>query len=399
LVQIMSKRAMVLCGLLVSVGAYGCGDDGNGPSGGASNGGSNTGAGNTGGAGASGDGGGFVTGCNPACVAPQFCSEAGECIDEGTCLTDGDCAEPGTVCDEKTQACVPGGGCEDLQAVIEPVPPNLLVVLDRSCSMTADIGGGVTKWDASVAALNTLTTTYAGDIRFGLSLFPDIVAPSCAQDAIAIPVAPAQETAIQTLLTAALVGSDPNFPDGPCVTNIDTAMEQAAAAPELLDTTRDNYVALITDGKQAGCNLAGGDAGTLTIIGDMFTAGIPTFVIGFGSGIDPAQMDAFAIAGGVPNSGPSYYDAADQASLEAVLEAIATQAISCTFQLDTVPPNPDQIFVFFDGVAVPEDPTMMNGWFYDPVNNQIVFYGEACDLLKSGEVVDVDVILGCEIPD
>jgi hypothetical protein len=41
----------------------------------------------------------------------------------------------------------------------------------------------------------------------------------------------------------------------------------------------------------------------------------------------------------------------------------------------------------------------MNGWFYDPVNNQIVFYGGACDLLKSGEVVDVYVILGCEVPD
>jgi hypothetical protein len=393
----MSKRAMVLCGLLVSMGAYGCGDDGNGPSGGASNGGSNSGAGNAGGA--AGDGGGFVTGCNPACVAPQFCSGADQCIDEGTCLADQDCDEPGTECDLKTSLCVPGGGCEDLQAVIEPVPPNLLVVLDRSCSMTDGLGGGITKWDAAVAALNTLTTTYAGDIRFGLSLFPDIVAPNCGQDAIVIPVAPDQETAIQTLLTAALVGSDPYFPDGPCVTNIDTAMEQAAGAPELLDTTRDNYVALITDGEQSGCNDAGGDNGTLGIITDLFAGGVPTFVIGFGSGIDPTQMDAFAVAGGVPNAGPSYYDAADQASLEAVLEAIATQAISCTFQLDSVPPNPDQIFVFFDGVAVPEDPTMMNGWLYDPVNNQIIFYGEACDHLKSGEAIDIDVVLGCDIPD
>ena len=392
----MSERALSLLALIISVGASGCGDDGADPKGGAHSGGQNSGAG---GAGGSNEGGGFVTGCNPACIAPQFCSEVGQCIDEGTCLADGDCREAGTVCDETTEACVPGGGCKDLQAVIEPVPPNLLVVLDRSCSMTENIGGGVTKWDAAVAALNTLTTTYAGDIRFGLSLFPDIVAPSCEQDAIVIPVAPSQETAIQTLLTAALVGSDPYFPDGPCVTNIDTAMEQAAAAPELLDTTRDNYVALITDGQQAGCNGAGGDNGTLTIIGNLFAAGIPTFVIGFGSGIDPAQMDAFAIAGGVPNTGPSYYDAADQTSLEAVLEAIATQAISCTFNLDTVPPNPDQIFVFFDGVAVPEDPTMMNGWFYDPVNNQIVFYGAACDTLKSGEVVDVDVVLGCDVPD
>jgi hypothetical protein len=228
-------------------------------------------------------------------------------------------------------------------------------------------------------------------------VFPDIVSDACAQDTIVIPVAPGQEPAIQTLLDAALVASDPYFPDGPCVTNIDSAMEQAAAAPELTDPTRDNYVALITDGEQSGCNLAGGDAGTLQIITDLFAAGIPTFVIGFGSGVDPTQMDAFAVAGGVPNTSPSYYDAADQASLEAVLEAIATQAISCTFNLDSAPPNPDDINVFFDGVAVPEDPTMMNGWAYDPVTNQIVFYGAACDDLKSGSVIDVDVILGCEI--
>jgi hypothetical protein len=176
----------------------------------------------------------------------------------GTCLADGDKAPFAT----RDGLCVPRW-LQDLQA--EPVPPNLVVVLDRSCSMTDDVGAGVTKWDAAVAALNTLTTTYAGDIRFGLSVFPDIVAPSCEQDTIVVPVAPGQETAIQTLLTAALVNTDPYFPNGPCVTNIDTAMQQAAAAPELLDTTRDNYVALITDGKQAGCNVAGGDAGTLTI--------------------------------------------------------------------------------------------------------------------------------------
>jgi len=388
---------MVLCALLVSVEASGCGDDGSN-NGGAPAGGSNTGAESAGGAGASGAGGGIVTGCDPDCVAPQFCSAALQCIDEGSCLDNVDCTDPGTVCDIPTETCVPGGGCKDLQAIIEPVPPNLLLVLDRSCSMTDLVSAGVTKWQASVAALDTLTTNYAGDIRFGLSVFPDIVAPSCAQDAIAIPVAPGQEVAIQTLLDAALVASDPNFPDGPCVTNIDTAMEQAAAAPELTDTTRGNYVALITDGKQAGCSLAGGDAGTLTIITDLFAAGVPTFVIGFGSGVDPAQMDLFAIAGGVPNTSPSYYDAADQASLEAVLEAIATQAISCTFNLDTAPPNPDDINVFFDGASVPEDPTMMNGWVYDPVTNQIIFYGAACDDLKSGGVTDVDVILGCEIP-
>lgn len=333
--------------------------------------------------------------CDPACTAPQFCSVALTCLDPGTCAGDTDCTEPGKTCDETTGTCVPGGGCEDFQATIEAVPPNMLLVLDRSCSMTDASGGGLTKWEAAVGAIVTMTTSYVDQIRFGLTLFPDTVAPNCAQDAIPIPVAPGNETAIQTLLQNALVGSDPNFPDGPCVTNIDTAMEQASLAPELADPMRDNFAVLITDGKQAGCSQAGGDAGTEMIIASMLAAGIPTFVIGFGSGIDPMQMDIFANAGGVPNTGPAYYDAGDQASLEAALDTIATAAISCTFTLDAPPPDPEQIYVFFDGQAVPED--MMNGWFYDPVTNSITFYGPACDQLKTGAVMDLDVIFGCTV--
>ena len=395
-------RYAIIAGVLTVLG---CSDGGSGASSsGAGGSGAAGGAGASGGsggtnAGAGGTGGQLPIGCEPQCVPPQFCSATNECIDEGTCKDDADCSTPGTICDLPTSTCVPGGGCEDLTANIEPVPPNLLIVLDRSCSMTGSVGGGVTKWEAAVAALNTLTTTYAGQIRFGLTMFPDTVAPSCAQDVIPIPLAPGNELAIQTLLNAALVNNDPNFPNGPCVTNIDTAIEQAAAAPELQDPTRDSYVALITDGNQAGCNQAGGDMGTLQIVTDLFAEGIPTFVVGFGAGIDPTQLNLFAIAGGVPNTMPSYYDAGDQMSLEVVLEAIATAAISCTFTLDTAPPNPSQIYVFFDNVPVPEDPTMMTGWSFDPVTNQVTFHGADCDLLKGGTVMEVDVVLGCDVPD
>jgi hypothetical protein len=283
-------------------------------------------------------------------------------------------------------------------ATIEPIAPNVLLVLDRSCSMTQVVPGGATKWEAAVAAINTFTTNYGDKIRFGLTLFPDLVAPNCAQDVIPVPIAPGSAPAIQTLLTNALANNDPYFPDGPCVTNIDTAMTQAAAAPELADATRDSYVALLTDGKQAGCNAAGGDNGTLATIAELLTANVPTFVLGFGDGVDPEQMDLFAEAGGVPNSGPSYYDAADQASLLAALEVIATKAISCTFTLDTVPPDSSQIYVFFDQAPVPEDATMMAGWSYDAGTNQVTFHGTACSELKSGEVEKVDVVLGCSGP-
>jgi hypothetical protein len=386
---------------MAALAAVGCGDSvSDAPGGGGASAGTAAGAApSTGGQSAGGNDStstGF-TGCQPACEAPQFCSVEGQCIDEGTCLADDDCTMEGFECDVDTQTCVPGGECGGFEATIEAIPPNLLVVLDRSCSMTDVVSAGMTKWDIAVSALNTLTTTYAGDIRFGLTLFPDLVNPSCGQDMIPIPPAPGNEPAIQTLLTSALQGADAYFPDGPCVTNIDTAMEQAAAAPELVDPMRDNFAVLLTDGKQSSCNLAGGDTGTEMIIGNMLTAGIPTFVIGFGSGIDPAQMNAFAIAGGVPNMGVnSYYDASDQASLDAALDVIANATIGCEFTLDETPPDPDAIFVFFDNVSLPEDGT--DGWTYDEATNTITFHGPACDDLQNGVVTDVDVVFGCDVP-
>jgi hypothetical protein len=174
-------------------------------------------------------------------------------------------------------------------------------------------------------------------------------------------------------------------------------MEQAAAMPELADPTRDNFAVLLTDGKQSNnCN-NGSDAGTLAAITAMQAAGVSTFVVGFGDGVDPASLDAFANAGGVPNSGPAFYDAGDPAALSAALETIATAAIGCTFSLDEVPPNPDDIAVFFDGTAVAEDGTKTNGFAYDEATNSIEFFGAACDELESGAVTDVDVVLGCPV--
>ena len=260
-----------------------------------------------------------------------------------------------------------------------------------------DAVGNSTKWKIAVAAINKMTTDYAAKIRFGLTLFPDRVAPDCGQDMIPIPVAPGTEMAIQTLLTNALSNADKYWPSNPCVTNIETGMKQASTEPAFDDTTRDGYAVLITDGKET----CGSDANTETIIKTLYdTRNIATFVIGFGSGVDPAQMDKFAVAGGVPAMGAhQYYDASDQASLDLALATIAKKTLSCSYTLDTVPPNQSDIYVFFDNVtSVPRDATKMNGWDYDASKNQVVFYGKACDDLKNGVIMDLDIVLGCDQP-
>ena len=385
-----------MTGVLVAVASVTCGGCGAAAASGEGSGG----AGATGPGGAA-SGGADLAVCEPPCQAPDFCSVVGLCLPPGSCAADGDC-DAGLTCEPVSATCVPGGNCGAQEVSVAPVAPNVLIVLDRSCSMKDKVGG-TAKWAIAVAAVQKLTTDYAGQIRFGLTLFPDVIPPKCLQASVPIPVGPGNEPSIQGLLQASLSPSDLNYPDGPCITNIDTAMAQAAAEPAVSQTDRPSFVLLITDGKQYDCNDAGGDAGTMAIITDLQASrGVPTFVVGFGGEVDPAQLDLFAEAGGLPSPDPqaSFYRAEDQPSLDAALATIADQTLSCTVQLDARPDEPDEIYVFFDDepAGVPRDPSHASGWDYDDANNQVTFYGAECDQLQAGEVTDVDVVFGCGLP-
>jgi len=340
----------------------------------------------------------FIPQCVPACGTGKTCSVSGQCIAVGTCVQNEDC-KSGELCDAKTGTCVPGDQCGAQELKANLVAPSLLVVLDRSCSMK-DLVGGKKKFEIAVAALKALTTKYAGKIRFGLTLFPDITGDKCLQDAIPIPVAAATEAKLQQLLTAALNPADPYYPDGPCVTNIDTALVQAATEPSLKDVSRARFVLLITDGKQASCSAGGGDAGSLKVIQQLKPQQVSTFVVGFGSEVDGAQLNLFADAGGMPSGDPvsHYYKAEDQATLDAALAKIVKQAFGCVFKLQSAPPTLDKLYVFFDGKDVAQDKTHASGWDYDAAQNQVTFYGQACKDLSDGKVADLDIVYGCKKP-
>jgi hypothetical protein len=56
----------------------------------------------------------------------------------------------------------------------------------------------------------------------------------------------------------------------------------------------------------------------------LYQHGYPTYVVGFGGGVDMAAMNSFAMAGGVPRTGsPSYYQADTAADLQAAIQEIA----------------------------------------------------------------------------
>jgi len=232
-------------------------------------------------------------------------------------------------------------------------------------------------------------------------MFPDTTGTSCTQDAIPIPIGPMKDIPIQQMLYSALDAGDPYFPDGPCVTNIDTGVQQAATDPGLRDPTRRGFVLLITDGAQAGCSAGGGNNGTAATIAGLHDAGVDTFVIGFGGQVDTVSLNLFADRGGQPSGDPTnhFFKAEDQASLQTALDKISGRTLGCTYTLGTVPPDPTKLFVFFDKTTqVLQDPTHTNGWDYDPATNRVTFYWQPCDDLKNMKVMKLDIVYGCPVP-
>ncbi|OGQ23432.1 MAG: hypothetical protein A2138_10405 [Deltaproteobacteria bacterium RBG_16_71_12] len=323
----------------------------------------------------------------PPCASDADCATGLRCNDVGNCQLidpcEGVACEPGEQCEAGD--CQPGGPCG---GAVKLLPAVVLFVVDRSCSMNNDLGGsGITKWQAAATALTATVSALEGSLLFGLTLFPDVAPDRCAQSQVPVPIGTEGAGQIATLLAAATDVSHELFPDGPCVTNIDTAMSQADAllrSPEL-----DANVVLVTDGRQAGCNELEGPADAERTIGELFDRGIETVVVGYDRAADADQLDTFARAGGRPNSDVDvdFYPATDPAALETTLLDLATAALDCRLRLPVEPPDPAQLYLFLDDVRTAS-------FSYDAPARTVVLEGDACQLMQTNQLQRVEVVFG-----
>ncbi len=346
---------------------------------------------------------GLTATCRTAGCGPGMrCSVTETCIPEGTCAHSNDCSG-GFMCDTTTRACKPGSACGAQEFASNRIAPNLLVVLDRSCSMLFDLGDGTgrTRWDAAVGVIAGLAETHSADLQWGMEMFPDNDLDACNQ--MPGPIAFGAGTQVRDTLVRALDPYDANYPDDPCVTNISTALDKAAVDAALSDPTRPSYVLLFSDGGEARCGAPlEHDAHSVDVLGQLAARGVPTFVVGFGVATDREiwSLQTFSQAGGRPPANASgYFDAADEATLRTAVSQIVQGVVSCDFALHTAPQSVDDLYVFFDDTQrVMRDQARANGWDYDAATQQLRLFGTACDSLRTGTVHDVDIVYGCPEP-
>jgi hypothetical protein len=322
-------------------------------------------------------------GCESPCTGDTFCSVSGECIPNGSCNADEDC---GTAlkCDQAQHLCVPDDECGAQEFVLEGVPPNVMLVVDRTGSMDAEVpnSGGLSRWEVASQAITTLLQNYGGSINFGMVLFSACTGDGCEPGTIVNPIGSAAADINQTVAQTQLCFS------GNSETVIGGTLQALVGNMTLQDPGRDNAVVLITDGED-NCGGGGPQAATALVNQPI---PVQTYVIGFSGDVNAGELQAIAQAAGTD----PYIQADDAQQLNSALQTIAASVASCTYSL-AMPPS-SEMYVFFndDPNGVDNDPN--NGWTYDPATGTLTFHGAACDAIQNGQVSDIDVVFGCAVP-
>jgi hypothetical protein len=283
------------------------------------------------------------------------------------------------------------------------LPPDLLLVFDKSGSMQEDPTTGNncnpvltcnSKWHLAVDAVNTAVGNTQDTIRWGLKLFANGNACTVNPGA-AVPIAINNGGPIMTALAGQTPGGS---------TPTTAAITRGGDYLATLTTPNPRFLVLVTDG-QPTCGPGGGnnppdDANAIAAVATQATRGFGTFVIGVNNlvganaNVAAATLSQMSINGQHPKAGtPNYYSVTDGAGLVAALEAIGTQVTSCTYTLDSVPPDPSNVKVLGDNVAIPAND--QNGWVYETGMRAVTLKGSYCDAVTNGTLHSVVVLFGC----
>jgi von Willebrand factor type A domain len=308
--------------------------------------------------------------------------------------------------------------CGQSSVSVMPLAPDILIVQDRSLSMTdnsndqaCDGGtiqgngncGATSKWSQVTTALNQVVGQTQTKVNWGLIWLGDEAATCGAATAPVVPITPVTSyPLIQAAISGVVFTGMPGTPTA-------AVMNSAVQYMNGLTDPNPKYLLLATDGEpncaQGAASIGTSDAtGAESAVTAALTAGFPTFVVGIATSTDAAAtnaLNAMAVNGGEAQTGAStqYYAVTDTAGLETVFAQIIAKTVSCTIPLTGVSGMLDKVAVSAkdasgNTIEIMQDAT--NGWSYtDPTKTAIILNGDACNNLQSVTYTDFQFLYTC----
>lgn len=310
-----------------------------------------------------------------------------------------------------------GGGtsCAQQSVPLDTVPPDILLIQDRSASMNDDSNdqtcnggcGVASKWAQVTTAIESVVTATQNSVNWGLFYFSNGTSTCGVNTNPSVPVASADAVQVVASLTAAT-------PSG--ATPTAATINNAVAYMKTLTDTNPKYLLLATDGEPNCLNGNSNNkdvAGATTAIANAKAAGFPVFVVGIGNvSTATATLNGMANAGGEAQAGATaYYAVADTASLEAALTKIVGMVSSCTISLQNVPSGQWTMAIWAtdpSGNVVQIQNSTSDGWEYtvasgsasnagtDANKSSITLVGTTCDSLKNGSYTNLQFVYTCQ---
>jgi len=310
--------------------------------------------------------------------------------------------------------------CIEANPTTKNLPPDVLIVLDRSGSMNEDLSGATctgtagcgatSKWSIATMTLSSYLPTVETTVNWGLKLFASgNTGGSCTvMTGAEVMPAPMNAATITQRLAPVMPGSS---------TPTTMAIMAASAYLKTVNDGNPKFILLATDGIPtcgsdmcaAGVNTGGGsqkqcdDANAIAAVKSVHdNDGIPTFVLGIGTANSPGDstLSQMAMNGGFPRAGtPAYYPIGSASDLTEAFQAITQTVGQCFFSVTPVPKSASDITgVTGDGNPIPQDAT--DGWTFITMGGAagVQLNGKSCDDYKNKVVQNVVVQLPCVIP-
>ncbi len=336
--------------------------------------------------------------------------------------------------------------CGESVVNIPIVTPSVMLVLDKSGSMVADTTGfwdhdnddmdgdgfkdadpammatpKITRWQSLWEVTDLIANGFNGSMNMGMVLFPSKTAKADYSE-VACLVSATPEVAIGPSNAAKIIAAIPGATADKTViqggTPATKGIKTAVAELDKADATQPKFMILVTDGA-ANCQENAPDTTTLfemydaalaTTVADAAAAGIKTYVVGIdiSQEVSPVKkegnpdgvntyekLNEVATAGGVPRPGDEkFFNTTNQEELQAALEMISMQILSCTLELTPAPVYLDYVEVSVKDVYGKDQVTdcaTEDGWKYvsmeEPISIELC--GKACSDFQMTGMIDI----------